>query len=274
MLTFKFEHDLRGNTVLRNITRGGQTEVERILNGANAPAVNANTTNPANAAYLDPNDPSQWTFTPSRQRIDQVDEIFTNQTSFSSSFDSGSINHALTGGLELIDERRMSRTFGTAEATIDGVSYPATLNPATSFYNPDPSIARGDPYPTGAFTDGETTTAALYLFDSVQLNPQWLLSGGVRYESYETTTDGASVVSNVVTPSTLEDEDELFSWKVGAVYKPVGNGSIYVSLATSQTPPGSANFALSATAQLPGQLGLGPAGDGERGNRHQVVAAK
>ena len=73
------------------------------MNGANAPAVSANTTNPANAAYSNPNDPSSWTFTPSRQRIDQVDEIVTNQTSFNSSFDSGSINHALTGGLELIE---------------------------------------------------------------------------------------------------------------------------------------------------------------------------
>jgi catecholate siderophore receptor len=258
MVTFKFEHDLGANTVLRNVTRTGKTDVERILNGANAPTVSANTTNPANAAYLNPADPSSWTFTPSRQRIDQVDEIFTNQTSFSSSFDSGSINHALTGGLELIDERRKSRTFGTAAATIDGVGYPAILNPVTSFYNPDPSIERGDPYPTGAFTDGETTTAALYVFDSVQLKPQWLLSGGVRYESYETTTDGASVVNNVVTPSTLEDEDELFSWKVGAVYKPVGNGSIYLSLATSQTPPGSANFALSANANAQDNSALDP----------------
>ena len=135
---------------------------------------------------------------------------------------------------------------------------PATVNPATSFYNPDPSIVRGEPYPTGAFTDGETTTAALYLFDSVQLNPQWLVSGGVRYESYETTTDGAAVVNNVVTPSALEDEDELSSWKVGAVYKPVSNGSVYVSFANSQTPPGSANFALSATANAQDNSALDP----------------
>jgi catecholate siderophore receptor len=258
MVTFKFEHDLGANTVLRNITRGGETSVERTLNGANAPAVNANTTNPTNAAYLDPNNPSQWTFIPSRQRIDQVDELVTNQTSFNSTFDSGSVNHSMTGGLELIKERRESLTFGTAAATIDGVSYPATVNPPTSFYGPDPSIERGDPYPTGAFTDGETTTAALYVFDSVELNPQWLLSGGVRYESYETTTDSASVVSGAITPISLEDEDELFSWKVGAVYKPVSNGSVYVSLATSQTPPGSANFALSATATNQNNAALGP----------------
>lgn len=258
MLTFKFEHDLTANTVIRNITRGGKAEVERILNGANSPAVNAATTNPANPAYLNPNDPSSWTFTPSRQRIDQVDEIVTNQTSFNSSFGSGTINHAVTGGLELIYERRESLTFGTAAATIDGVSHPAVVNPPTSFYNPDPSVVRGDPYPTGAFTDGDTTTAALYLFDSVELNPQWLLSGGVRYESYETNTDSAAVVNNVLTPSALEDEDELFSWKVGAVYKPVSNGSVYVSFATSQTPPGSANFALSGTANAQDNAALDP----------------
>jgi catecholate siderophore receptor len=258
MVTFKLEHDLGANTVLRNITRGGETHVERILNGANAPAVNANTVNPANAAYLDPGNPAQWTFTPSRQRIDQVDELVTNQTSFTTSFGSGNVNHAMTGGLELIKERRESLTFGTAAATIDGVSYPAVVNPPTSFYAPDPGVARGEPYPTGAFTDGETTTAALYLFDSVELTPQWILSGGVRYESYETTTDGAAVVNNVVTPSSLEDEDELFSWKVGAVYKPASNGSVYVAVATSQTPPGSANFALSATATAQDNAALDP----------------
>jgi catecholate siderophore receptor len=258
MVTFKFEHDLGANTVLRNITRTGKTDVERILNGANAPTVSANTTNPANAAYLNPADPSSWSFTPSRQRIDQVDEIVVNQTSFNTSFDSGSINHSLTGGLELMNERRKSLTFGTAAATIDGAVFPATANPAVTFYSPDPGVARGEPYPTGAFTDGETATAALYVFDSVELNPQWLLSGGIRYESYETTTDSASVVNNAVTPNSLEDEDELFSWKVGAVYKPASNGSVYVSFATSQTPPGSANFALSATATSQDNSALDP----------------
>ena len=67
-----------------------------------------------------------------------------------------------------------------------------------------------------------------------------------------------AVVNNVVTPSALEDEDELSSWKVGAVYKPVSNGSVYVSFANSQTPPGSANFALSATANAQDNSALDP----------------
>lgn len=259
MLTFKVEHDLGANTVVRNITRAGRTDMERVLSGSNSPTVNANTTNPSNALYLDPDNLAAWAFTPSRQGIDQLDEIMTNQTSFNSSFDLAGMNHSVTGGFEYIYERRKSLTFGTAAATISGVSHAVVANPLANFYNPDPSVVRGDPYATGAFTDGDTTTAALYLFDSVELNPQWILSGGFRYENYETKTDGASVVSNVLTPTApLEDDDNLLSWKVGAVYKPVSNGSLYVSFATSQTPPGSANFVLSATANNQNNSALDP----------------
>jgi catecholate siderophore receptor len=259
MLTFRIEHDLGANTVIRNISRAGRTDMVRVLSGPNSPAVSAATTNPGNAAYLDPNNPAAWTFTPSRQGLDRIDEILTNQTSFNSTVAFGGVEHALTGGLEFLYERQKSLTFGTAAATINGVSYAATVNPVASFYAPNPDVLRGTPYATGAFTDGDTQTTALYLFDSVELNPQWLLSAGLRYESFETNTDSAAVVTNVVTPSApLSAEDELLSWKVGAVYKPVSNGSVYVSYATSQTPPGSANFALSATANNQNNAALDP----------------
>ncbi len=249
MLTFKVEHDLGANTVIRNISRAGRTDMARVLSGANSPAVSAATVTPSNAAYLNPNNPASWAFTPSRQGLDRTDEILTNLTSFNSTIESGGMEHALTGGLEFMYERQKSLTFGTAAATINGVSYPATVNPVANFYTPSPAVVRGTPYPNGAFTDGDTKTTALYLFDSVELNPEWLLSAGLRYESYETNTDGVSVVSNVLTPTTpLSDDDNLLSWKVGAVYKPASNGSVYVSYATSQTPPGSANFVLSAAA--------------------------
>jgi catecholate siderophore receptor len=48
--------------------------------------------------------------------------------------------------------------------------------------------------------------------------------------------------------TSLEADDQLVGWKLGGVYKPAVNGSIYVSYATSQLPPGGANFSLSSTA--------------------------
>lgn len=41
--------------------------------------------------------------------------------------------------------------------------------------------------------------------------------------------------------------DELFSWRLGGVYKPVEDGSIYLTYANSELPPGSTNFALNTT---------------------------
>src|SRR5690606_21103376 len=112
------------------------TDMDRVMNGTNSPVVNANTTNPANALYLDPNDLASWAFNPSRQRVDRIDEILTNQTSFNSTLLTGGVEHSLTGGLELMYERQKSLTSGTAAATIDGITYAAVDNPAAPFYAP------------------------------------------------------------------------------------------------------------------------------------------
>src|SRR5690606_27938977 len=106
MLTFRVEHDLANNTVIRNITRVGRTDMDRVVNGTNSPTVSANTTNPNNAAYLHPADPASWAFTPSRQGVDRIDEIMTNQTSFNSTIVTGNVEHSLTGGLEFMYERQ------------------------------------------------------------------------------------------------------------------------------------------------------------------------
>jgi catecholate siderophore receptor len=46
-------------------------------------------------------------------------------------------------------------------------------------------------------------------------------------------------------PQPMHLEDSLFSYKVGLVYKPRQNGSVYVSHAISQQPPGGSNFTFS-----------------------------
>jgi outer membrane receptor for monomeric catechols len=46
--------------------------------------------------------------------------------------------------------------------------------------------------------------------------------------------------------SSLKLSDNLFTGKIGVVYKPAKNGSIYAAYGTSAQPPGGANFSLSA----------------------------
>ncbi|HSB95077.1 MAG TPA: catecholate siderophore receptor Fiu, partial [Spongiibacteraceae bacterium] len=278
MITIKFEHDLDAKTIIRNISRYGKTEMDRVVTGISAPSVSANTVNrnsPANSStlnllYLDPNNPNAWAVTPNRQRIDRENEILANQTSLSTEFNTGALKHSVAGGLEFMYERQKSLTFGTAAATINGVSYAAISNPPANIYNPNNDVNRGVPYATGAYTDGDTKTAAFYAFDTLELTPQWLLNGGLRYEHYRTGTDSSTLVTTdnastfkgytagQLAPASLDDNGNLLSWKTGVIFKPLPNGSIYLSYATSETPPGSADFALSATDNNQNNSALDP----------------
>jgi catecholate siderophore receptor len=195
-----------------------------------------------------------------RQRTDQENEIFTNQTSFTTSFNTLDLKHDLTGGLELIYERQYTLGTGTSAQTINGVTYTAISNPAANLYNPSDNDDLGTPYLTGVNTEGKTTTGALYLADTVTVNPSFKFNGGLRFERYHTETTSGTIVTSSnsstypayavgsVAPVNLKDSDNLTSWNLGAVYKPTADGTVYVSWANSSTPPGSANFSLSATS--------------------------
>ena len=107
------------------------------------------------------------------------------------------------------------------------------------------------------YTRGETQTAGVYLFDTMSFAEKWQFTAGFRVDSFETDFDRA-VLSTAVThptlpvgtlvPSNVQVEDTLFSYKVGLLYKPVENGSIYLSHAISQQPPGGTNFIFSTAA--------------------------
>jgi len=261
MITAKFEHDLTPHMTIRNISRYGKTNVDRIVTGINA------ITAPAA-------DPNTWTLSRSRQRIDRDDEILVNQTSLNSAFDIGGFKNSFVGGLEFMHESQKSRGFGTSTQTVNGVAYTAISNPNANLYNPNENDLLGDPYAIpGTTTDGKTTTAAIYAFDTVDLTDQWQVNAGLRYEHYNTRTTAGTIVTSgangnqatfpgyavgSIAPSGGSASDDLLSWKTGILFKPAANGSIYAAYGTSYTPPGSANFALVSTANNQNNGALDP----------------
>ncbi|MDP3608806.1 MAG: catecholate siderophore receptor Fiu [Methylophilus sp.] len=262
MVTAKFEHDLTANSTVRNISRYGRTNVDRVTTGMNTGAT----------GLVAPSaDPATWTVNRSRQRIDRDDEILVNQTSLNSIFDLGGFKNSFVGGLEFIYESQKSKGFGTAAQTVNGVTYTAISNPVANLYNPDSNAVLGIPYAIpGLTTDGKTTTAAIYAFDTIDLNDQWQVNAGLRYEHYNTKTTAGTIVTvanqaqfpgyavGSIAPSGGSASDNLLSWKTGVLFKPAQNGSIYASYATSYTPPGSANFALTSTANNQNNGALDP----------------
>lgn len=172
-------------------------------------------------------------------------------------FETGGLKHDLSSGVEFVYESQLTYTMGIPFLSATSPST-ATQAPA-NLYAPSASDIFQPVVRTGAKTDGETTTYALYALDTITLNEHWEVSAGVRAERFHTKTDVITRQGAVTAPaqqtipvgtflgSSAKLDDELVSWKLGTVYKPSENGSIYVSYATSELPPGGANFSLSTS---------------------------
>lgn len=245
MITVLIEHDLAGGATLRNTSRYGRSTQDMVLTGVNGVTFPAATKN----------DPNTWTVALTRQGRDQSNQILTNQTNLNTSFETGNLKHEIASGVEFIYESQFTDTVGIPFSAANSATRLPQDN--ANLYHPDnANIVYQQVVRDGTKTDGETTTGALYALDTITLNEQWQISAGVRAEHFYTKTDQIVRQGAVTAPAVqtipigtylgrdAELSDNLISWKLGGVYKPAANGSIYISYATSQLPPGSNNFAL------------------------------
>jgi len=229
MFTARIEHDLSSGTTLRNTTRLGHTEQDFVLTGVNA------VTSPTGT------DPATWTVARNRQGRHQTNEILTNQTNLSTEFKTGGIGHSLSTGFEFIYERQNQQN-----RVVSGTQTAANL------YNPSTGDVFQPLVDNGAYTKGSTLSAAVYAFDTLKFSEQWLVNGGLRWEKFHTETNSAAL--NSATPAVLVQNpplglnDNLLSWKVGALFKPTPDGSIYLTLSNAYQPPGGANFSLNVSS--------------------------
>jgi catecholate siderophore receptor len=244
MVTAKFEHDLSDTTTIRNTSRFGQSTQDYLLTGVNAITT---TTGTGVGAVAIP-DPANWTIARSRQGKDQQNQILTNQTQLNTSLELAGLTHDISSGIEFIYESQRNKILALPTGT---------TQVAANLYNPSTEDPFVNPVHTGASTDGSTLTSGLYLLDTIHLNDQWQLNASARLDHYKTKTDTVTI-QGTSTPQTIpvgtrlgasvDASDNLTSYKLGALYKPAANGSLYLSYATSQLPPGGANFTLSAAA--------------------------
>lgn len=224
--TVKFEQDFKNNSTFTNTTRYAKTRQEMLLTSPFNYDTSSNT--------VDRRMHAKW----------QENELFTNQSNIRTQFKTGELLHNISTGIEITKENQLSKGFTSQSGQV------------TDLYNVS-KIDWADLTPSGTRTDGETTTVGAYLFDSINIGEKFILTGGARIDRYDTTNNlvSASTATShptlpvgTLVPSTLEDDGHLNSYKAGLVYKPVENGSIYISRATTQLPPGGANFTFSTRA--------------------------
>jgi catecholate siderophore receptor len=170
-----------------------------------------------------------------------IDTLVDNKTFATIPFQTWDIPHTLVTSLEI---SRETESFQTGTGPIVD----------TSLYDPNAFA----PY-TGAMTwtdvnKNQLDDVALSLFDTIKFTPQWELTGGARYDHL----NSSYVDPGPLTPSSFARTDDLASWRVALVYKPLPFGSVYAGYGTSFNPSiqgvsdGASNDALtSSTANLP-----------------------
>lgn len=163
-------------------------------------------------------------------------EGIASNFNLSADFATGSITHSLAAGVEFTDTEQSNVPY--VVATGDRACTPADVAAfnCTDLFAPNPD----DPW-SGSITRSSTPGSAavrdtsVYLFDTVTLFPELLLSGGLRWTDYAARASG--VTRGVAFNSA--SEGSFWSYQFGAIYKPTTTTSLYLSYGNSKSPPGA-----------------------------------
>jgi catecholate siderophore receptor len=223
--TFSIEHDLNENMTLKNTLRHGNTGQDYIL------------TQPDDSKHNVSQFGTVWRRANARV---STTETTTNQTDLFGSFQALGFKHSYSTGLEFTGEETRVSGYNFGSSNNAQVCNPGTAPSCTSLSNPNPN----DPWNSSITrnyngTNTKATSRAAYVFDTIELDPQWLLNVGLRYDTFDTVANTNAVPSATVKArSKIKNDSQFFNWQAGLVWKPAENGSIYASYATSASPAG------------------------------------
>ncbi|MFT3669198.1 MAG: TonB-dependent siderophore receptor [Pseudoxanthomonas sp.] len=250
MLTGVFEMDFGDHVTLRSLGR-----LQRVEQYTNATALQGswclpNNTNPYTGQACVGQPAGTWNPNGGPRGLVRDTENFIahSQTDLTASFSTGAVRHDVVVGVSFSKEDfelDTGTTFRNPDGSTTGITYPIQ-----NFDNPYNVWTGPQNYFRTGRTEGSLNNQAVYVFDTLKFGDQWLLNLGARYEHNEgdtvnyavSTTGQITGVSGV-----FENEDDLFSYRAGLVYKPMDNASVYLSYANSKTPSkSSVNGACSA----------------------------
>lgn len=250
-VTSVIEHSFNERFKLRNLTRWQQADQFSLVDAVQGTWCLGNNLTPTGASC---GSTRPGNYTPSGPRgygRDTRNTTLYTQTDLTATFNTGAIEHNLVAGFSVLHEKfdlDVTSDFRNPNGTNPFLAGLPQMNIA----NPD-HLYRGPLNRTlTGRTEGELDNRAIYVFDTLKFNEQWQLSLGARYERNEGKTSIANVVlaptaANQPLPAQpigtvtgygvpFKNNDDLFSYRAGLVYKPVENGSVYVAYGNSKTP--------------------------------------
>jgi catecholate siderophore receptor len=265
--TLKLEHDFGNGWNIRNLTRYqlvtqyAQVDApERIFCLANGqkPVGYAQTVNSAGLITANSTtgyqpcvpgtDPNPGFYQPSGNhgttRNSRNTETY-NETDLVGTFHTGFIEHSFTfGGSYIRETYRLDG--GNVLRNADGSSpvlLPMNIATPDNFYTGPVNYIRA----TIAY--GARNNGSLYYFETAKLGRNFELNGGIRYDNnegsnrtdtYTAVPTPGQVLGTKTIGTTFHNADNLFSYRIGAVYKPTSDAAIYLAYGNTQTPSQSA----------------------------------
>ncbi|MBJ7410640.1 MAG: TonB-dependent siderophore receptor [Phenylobacterium sp.] len=254
ILTGIIDHDFGNGLKLRNLSRYQKVTQLTVVdppqgtyclaNGQKPVAWSQSTTATNITGYTAclPTDPAPGFYQPSGPRgnlRDTENTLLYNQTDLTWDGELGGMQHTVVFGAAFLDEDFHLDT-GNVFRTATGAT---VALPPMSIANPNNTYTGPINFIQASAQDGDRRNQAVYLFDNIVINERWSINGGVRWEHNEgsNSTDTYSTVVGptlgTVTPGqSFKVDDNLLTYRIGVVYKPVPNASLYVSYANSETP--------------------------------------
>lgn len=234
--TFKLEHDLTDNLVLSNTAVYSKSKNDylwtqpddsqgNIVNGQVWRRVNTNLTNT---------------------------DSFTDQLTLTGKFNTGSLKHSFNTGAEYAKQESDRGTNLVTDPNTSKIGGSGTTNACslinsngwcTSLDNPNSGDAwLGNIKANPNVTNITSKTQSVYVLDNITITSQWLLDLGVRWDKFETDVqynkDSGSGATLIKAGTKYSSSNDFFNYQAGLTFKPVENGAIYISYATSANPVG------------------------------------
>lgn len=163
---------------------------------------------------------------------DSINTTALNQLDLTWDFSVGSVENTLVLGNQISSERGDRQNFNYINTS-------GTIQVA-DLYNPNSYWAGPVNKTLSGKSNSELDVVAFYASNTVKFSPQWQANIGLRYDHYtldqETFAFENGLLNGINEESTVKFDDEVFSGRVGLVYKPQENASIYASYGTSANP--------------------------------------
>lgn len=197
---------------------------------------------PENPVITDP-DPSLWNITANPKNSNRRNRYYANVTDMTAELSTGGVEHMLVFGGEFANERVSQKPYSitsTSTGTPTNPIYTSRFGVVQNLFNPDPNVAFPFTATEGLENYVKIQSLAAYLIDTIKLSPQWSVTLGARYDTYDLKQFNPDINATLpgLQPQSLCSSTDFMNWQASLLYKPVEALSLYASFATSSNPSG------------------------------------